>query len=132
MKQHAALGARIIASAELELKTASSFLRFAREIANYHHENWDGSGYPDQLVGTAIPLSARLMAVADVYDALISKRCYKPAFSHDDACEMIIAETGRKFDPVVINIFKQSAADFSAIAEQFKDSDPIPLDSVEL
>jgi putative two-component system response regulator len=132
MKQHAALGARIIASAELELKTASSFLRFAREIANYHHENWDGSGYPDQLVGTAIPLSARLMAVADVYDALISKRCYKPAFSHDDACEMIIAETGRKFDPVVINIFKQSAADFSAIAEQFKDSGPIPLDSVEL
>lgn len=121
MKTHAAIGATIIASAEASLETPSSFLRFAREIAHYHHENWDGSGYPAGLVGEAIPLSARLMAVADVYDALISKRCYKPPFSHQEACEIILSEKGRKFDPVIIEVFTQLSDQFRSIAIQFQD-----------
>jgi len=132
MKRHAELGGRIIASAEKRLETPSSFLRFAREIAHSHHENWDGSGYPDGLAGEAIPLSARLMAVADVYDALISRRCYKQPMSHGDAAAMILAESGRKFDPVVIAMFRQLADRFASIAAQFRDSDPHPLDAVVL
>jgi putative two-component system response regulator len=122
MKQHTVLGARIIASAERKLQTPSSFLRYAREIAHYHHENWDGSGYPDRLAGQAIPLSARLMAVADVYDALISKRCYKEAFDHETASRMIMAEEGRKFDPTVLEVFQSKADQFRAIAARFTDA----------
>lgn len=122
MKQHTVLGARIIESAERKLQTPSSFLRFAREIARHHHENWDGSGYPDRLAGRSIPLSARLMAVADVYDALISKRCYKEGFDHETATAMILAEEGRKFDPVIIEIFKLRADHFKAIAARFADT----------
>lgn len=121
MKQHAELGARIIASAELGLESPSSFLRYAREIAHHHHENWDGSGYPDGLAGETIPLSARLMAVADVYDALISKRCYKSAMSHDDAFALILEQCGRKFDPVIIDMFQQCSDQFASIARQFSD-----------
>lgn len=132
MKTHALLGARIIASAEQLLDTPSSFLRFAREIAHHHHENWDGSGYPDGLAGAAIPLSARLMAVADVYDALISKRCYKLPFSHAQACAFIEAEEGRKFDPVVVQAFRRLADQFAAIAAEFNDNDPVPLDTLVL
>jgi putative two-component system response regulator len=122
MKQHTVLGARIIASAEEKLATPSSFLRYAREIAHHHHENWDGSGYPEGLAGQAIPLSARLMAVADVYDALISKRCYKEALDHETATAMILAEEGRKFDPTVIDTFKLKLDEFRAIATQFSDA----------
>lgn len=122
MKRHAVLGATIIEQAEKQLSSPSNFLRFAREIAMHHHENWDGSGYPDGLAGEAIPLSARLMAVADVYDALISQRCYKPAFSHQDSTEMIIAKSGKKFDPVVIDVFQQIVDQFAAIAAEFHDN----------
>lgn len=121
MKTHAEIGAAIIASAEESLDSPSSFLRLAREIAHHHHENWDGSGYPAGLQGEAIPLSARLMAVADVYDALISKRCYKPPFSHRESCDMIISESGRKFDPTIIQIFERLTDQFAAIAEQYQD-----------
>lgn len=121
MKQHAELGARIIISAEEELKSPSSFLRYAREIAHHHHENWDGSGYPAGLAGETIPLSARLMAVADVYDALISRRCYKPPMSHDEACALIHQQCGSKFDPVVIAEFEQLHARFADIAREFAD-----------
>ncbi len=132
MKTHALLGARIIASAEQLLDTPSSFLRFAREIAHHHHENWDGSGYPDGLAGAAIPLSARLMAVADVYDALISKRCYKLPFSHEQACAFIEGEEGRKFDPVVVQAFRRLADQFAAIAAEFNDNAPVPLETLVL
>ena len=124
MKQHAVLGARIIASAEEGLESPSSFLRFAREIAHHHHENWDGSGYPDRLAGEAIPLSARLMAVADVYDALISRRCYKPPMTHTEACSLIIEQCGRKFDPVVIAMFRQLGDQFALIAREYSDHAP--------
>lgn len=127
MKQHAELGARIIISAEEGLESPSSFLRYAREIAHHHHENWDGSGYPAGLVGEAIPLSARLMAVADVYDALISRRCYKAPMEHEEACALILEQCGRKFDPVVIDMFRQQRDRFAAIAREFSDhASPAP------
>ncbi len=89
MKTHTTLGRNAILAAERMLQSPSSFLRYAREIAYSHQENWDGSGYPEGLVGPLIPLSARLMAVADVYDALISERVYKPAFPHEKAIQII-------------------------------------------
>lgn len=132
MKRHAGLGAGIISSAEQLLDAPSSFLRFAREIAHRHHENWDGSGYPDGLEGEAIPLSARLMAVADVYDALISKRVYKAPRSHAEACDFIINNAGRKFDPVVVEAFRSIADTFAAIASLYEDNANLQLESVVL
>lgn len=130
MKQHTVLGGRIIMSAERSLGTPSSFLRFAREIAHWHHENWDGTGYPDGLRGEGIPLSARLMAIADVYDALISRRCYKAAMGHDEAKMMILEQSGRKFDPVLVDVFCRNADQFKAIASEFSDSLLTNLDDV--
>ena len=120
MKTHAQLGADSLEIAEARLGT-NSFLRYAREIAAYHHEKWDGSGYPKGMKGDAIPLSARLMALADVYDALISKRVYKPAFDHDKAKSIIIDGDGSHFDPRVVAAFKACEADFIEIAIEYKD-----------
>ncbi|MEB3263384.1 MAG: HD domain-containing phosphohydrolase, partial [Synechococcus sp.] len=121
MKNHTVLGAGIITSAEEMLAAPSTFLHFAREIALHHHENWDGSGYPHGLCGEAIPLAARLMAVADVYDALISRRCYKPPFSHAEACDFIRSQEGKKFDPVVVQAFLRIEDHFAAIAAAHAD-----------
>jgi putative two-component system response regulator len=103
------------------LGKGNSFLQFAREIAYSHQEKWDGSGYPQGLAGDAIPVSARLMALADVYDALISKRVYKPAFAHEQAMEIILAGRGTHFDPDIVAAFEEIADAFQAIAQQFKD-----------
>jgi putative two-component system response regulator len=130
MKTHAVIGARIIASAEEWLAAPSSFLRFAREIAHHHHENWDGSGYPDGLAGEAIPLSARLMAVADVYDALICRRVYKLPFSHGDAQRFITEGSGQKFDPLLVQAFTRLAPRFAEIAETLRDPPASSLDEV--
>ena len=130
MKTHSLIGSRIIASAEEWLGTPSSFLRFAREIAHHHHENWDGSGYPDGLAGQAIPLSARLMAVADVYDALICRRVYKKPFSHADALLFIREGAGQKFDPLLVQAFERLAPRFAEIAEALGDRPPSGLDRV--
>ena len=124
MKTHTVIGARIIASAEEGLAAPSSFLRFARDIAHHHHENWDGSGYPDGLAGEAIPLSARLMAVADVYDALICQRVYKRPMSHADALAFITQQAGRKFDPLLVEAFTRLAPHFAEIAETLRDPPP--------
>ena len=126
MKMHAILGRDAIAAAEKLLDTPSSFLRYAREIAHYHQERWDGSGYPEGLAGTKIPIPARLMAVADVYDALISKRVYKPAFTHEKAVEIIREGRGRHFDPDVVDAFLEVTDDFRQIAAVFEDSDNDP------
>jgi putative two-component system response regulator len=123
MKTHTTLGRDAILAAEKLLDTPSSFLRFAREIAHYHQEKWDGTGYPDGLVGDRIPISARLMALADVYDALISKRVYKPAFPHSKAVEIIREGRGSHFDPDVTDAFLAIADSFQAIAERFTDSE---------
>jgi putative two-component system response regulator len=122
MKGHPSLGHDALLSAQTKAgETESSFLRIAREIAYGHHEKWDGSGYPQKLAGEAIPLSARLMAVADVYDALISRRCYKPAFPHQKAVDIITEGRGSHFDPDVVDAFLAIVDEFSAIAGRYAD-----------
>lgn len=123
MQTHATLGRDAIATAERQLGVDVDFLRVAKEIAYSHQEKWDGSGYPQGLAGEAIPLSARLMALADVYDALISHRIYKEAMSHEEAVAIIEAGRGRHFDPDVVEAFRAVADEFHAIAERFGDSD---------
>lgn len=98
------------------------FLSIAKEVAHWHHEKWDGSGYPDGLAGDAIPVPARLMAVADVFDALISARVYKPAMHHAEARDIIIAARGRHFDPDVVDVFLAGFDDFVAIAQRYVDA----------
>ena len=123
MKTHTTHGLTAIKAAEESLGVPSSFLRFAREIAYGHHEKWDGSGYPQGLSGDAIPLPGRLMAVADVYDALISQRVYKPAWSHERAIEAIVQGSGKHFDPDLVAALIPIAERFRDIAARFKDSE---------
>lgn len=124
MRRHCEYGRAAIATAEGELaEGGDSFLRFAREIAYSHHERWDGTGYPEGLAGEAIPVSARLMAVADVYDALISRRPYKPAFPHDQAVAMIAEGRGGHFDPEVADALVANADVFAEIARRFRDDE---------
>ena len=119
MKQHTTLGRDAIVQAENQCGMRVDFLRFAKEIAYSHHERWDGAGYPQGLAGDDIPLSARLMAIADVYDALISKRVYKPAFSHEEAVAIITAGRGTLFDPDISDAFIEIKDLFRTIAARF-------------
>lgn len=121
MKLHTVYGRDVIVSVEKQLRGSNAYLRYAREIAYSHQEKFDGSGYPEQLTGDAIPLAARLMAVADVYDALISRRAYKPAFSHEAALEIMRAGRGTHFDPDVLDAMLGTEQRFKAIAAQFND-----------
>jgi putative two-component system response regulator len=121
MKTHARIGAIAIMQAEKQLSSSDTFLSYAREIACHHHEKWDGSGYPEGLAREAIPVSARLMAIADVYDALISDRVYKRAFSHDKSIAIIREGSGRHFDPVAVDGLVAIADDMQEIAQSFKD-----------
>ncbi|MCH7371993.1 two-component system response regulator [Aeromonas sp. MR16] len=123
MMTHTTLGRDAIQRAEDQLGISVDFLRLAKEIAYSHQEKWDGSGYPQGLAGDAIPISARLMAVADVYDALISRRVYKPGMSHQEAVEIIRQGGGRHFDPDVCDAFLSAHEQFRAIAERFSDSE---------
>ena len=113
MQQHAAIGAEIIG------EHGDPLLQMARRIALTHHEKWDGSGYPDKLTKDAIPISARLMALADVFDALISARIYKPSFPYNKARDIIAAESGKHFDPDLVSEFLEGFDDFVAIAEKY-------------
>ena len=122
MKRHPILGAETIAVAESALGAKSSFLRYAREIAENHHEKWDGSGYPRGLRHEEIPLSGRLMAVADVYDALICKRVYKPAFDHQQARDIIVEGRGSHFDPELVDVFLAIEDEIKGIAADFADA----------
>ncbi|MBU3002303.1 HD domain-containing phosphohydrolase [Paraglaciecola arctica] len=99
----------------------NNFLRFAKEIAYGHHEKWDGSGYPQGLSGDDIPVSARLMALADVYDALISKRVYKPAFPHEKAVAIIEQGKGSHFDPEMVEAFLRIQESCYATAQKYAD-----------
>lgn len=123
MKTHSRLGSDAIAAAERHLGTKSSFLAMAGEIALSHHEKWDGTGYPLGLSGESIPLVARLMALADVYDALISKRVYKDAFSHEKAVSIILEGRGKHFDPQVVDAFEKVLDRFAELARQLPDSE---------
>lgn len=123
MKTHPALGCDALERAQKTAGETIEFLQVAKQIVYSHHEKWDGSGYPDQLAGTDIPLPARLMALADVYDALISQRVYKPGMSHIQAAKIICEGSGQHFDPDVVAAFMQLGQEFQAIAERFADSD---------
>ncbi len=122
MKTHAALGAQAIEQAERDIEQPVEFLAVAKEIAHWHHERWDGSGYPDNLAGDAIPVSARLMAVADVFDALITERVYKPAMSMEKAREIITQGRAKHFDPDVVDAFLQEFATFRDVASRYQDT----------
>ncbi len=119
MKTHAWLGSDAIEKAEADVKQPIGFLALAKEIAHWHHEKWDGSGYPDGLKGEEIPVSARLMAVADVFDALISPRVYKTGMSYDQAREIIAQGRGSHFDPDIVAAFLEDFGTMTAIADQF-------------
>lgn len=121
MKHHTTYGRDAITAAEASMDNADNFLIFAKEIAYSHHEKWDGSGYPEGLSGEDIPFSARLMAIADVYDALISKRVYKPPFSHEKAVGIILEGKGSHFDPEMVDCFIAIASQFDQIAQTYKD-----------
>ncbi|WP_460564247.1 HD domain-containing phosphohydrolase [Hydrogenophaga aquatica] len=123
MKTHTTLGRDAIANAEKSLGLQVAFLRIAKEIAYGHQEKWDGSGYPEGLRGDEIPVSARLMAVADVYDALISRRVYKDGMPHEQAVRIIVEGKGTHFDPDMVDAFVDIAEEFRAIALRFADSD---------
>jgi putative two-component system response regulator len=121
MKTHAKLGSDAIERAEKDAGGTADFLILAKDIAHWHHEKWNGSGYPDGLAGDVIPISARLMALADVFDALISKRVYKAAMSLDEARAIIIADRGRHFDPDIADGFVAAFDEFVAIAQRHRD-----------
>ncbi len=122
MKTHTTLGHDAIAHAEAALGTKVAFLSMAKEIALYHQEKWDGSGYPEGLAGDNIPLSARLMALADVYDALISRRVYKDGMPHEKAVDIIVQGRGSHFDPDMVDAFVSIQSEFQAIALRYADS----------
>ena len=114
IKTHAAEGEKIIDKIIME-SGDDIFLRYAKLFAGYHHERWDGEGYPYGLKGEAIPLQGRIMAIADVYDALVSQRPYKKAFPHSKAVEIINNNSGKQFDPVLIKIFQLCEKDFEKV-----------------
>lgn len=121
MKKHTIYGRDAIIAAEKTLEAPESFLCTARDIAYSHHEKWDGTGYPQGLKGDTIPLAARLMAIADVYDALITKRVYKNAMPHSEAVEIIQAGSGTHFDPEAVDAFLAIQDKFEAISRQFSE-----------
>jgi len=123
MKTHTTLGRDAIENALKRVGVHIPLLEIAKEIALSHQEKWDGSGYPEGLAGEAIPLSARLMAVADVYDALISRRVYKAPMSHEQASEIIAAGRGRHFDPDISDAFVVLEQQFRSISSRFDDQD---------
>jgi adenylate cyclase len=120
MKTHVEIGQEMITNA-MKVYDKNSFLNMASNIAYYHHERWDGSGYPHGLKGREIPIEAQLMALADVYDALISKRCYKEAFSFEMAEEIIEKESGKHFNPKIVKAFLLLKPKFREVANKFKD-----------
>ena len=119
MKTHAKLGSDAIEQAERDSARSVDFLDIAKEIAHYHHEKWNGQGYPAGLAGDDIPISARLMALADVFDALICKRVYKEAMSHEQAFAIIVKESGQHFDPDIVQAFIDNFARFQEIANNY-------------
>ena len=114
MKSHTVIGAEIIEKMEKNTRD-HDFIRYAKGFAEYHHEKWNGSGYPHKLEGLDIPLEGRLMAIVDVYDALVSDRPYKKAFSPENAEKIICKDSGSHFDPELVRMFKLVTNEFTVI-----------------
>ena len=121
MQSHTILGSNTINRIEHLLANETMFM-FAREIAEHHHERWDGTGYPHQLRGEEIPLTARIMTIADVYDALRSERPYKAPYSHEIAVRIIASGAGSQFDSALVNVFLELAPEFERISKLKKDT----------
>ena len=122
MKQHAQIGSDTL-DAALQTRPDAQFLKMARDIAHSHHEKFDGSGYPSGLKGQNIPLCGRIVALADVYDALTTKRVYKPAFSHEESRAIILEGSGKHFDPAIVDAFLESESKFVAVRQRFSDEE---------
>jgi putative two-component system response regulator len=123
MKTHTTIGLEAIEQAEKAMGKPMPYLQVAKDIAYSHQEKWDGSGYPQGLAGEAIPLAARLMTVADVYDALISTRVYKASVPHDEAVKTIFLGRAQHFDPDIVDAFIEIQDEFAAIAARFVDDE---------
>lgn len=121
MKNHTIIGYNLLSSKKLTLD--NTVLKYAKEITHYHHERWDGSGYPEGLSKEEIPFSARIMAIADVYDALVSKRIYKAPISHEEAVKIIFRDNRKSFDPILIDIFLNEHQKFRKIAKEYADKE---------
>jgi response regulator RpfG family c-di-GMP phosphodiesterase len=121
MKTHASLGEDVLRAAKVEDARHTKVLDTAIKIAGGHHESWDGSGYPRGLSGHDIPLPARIMALADMYDALVSERVYKGRWTHEQACAEICSLKGSRFDPAIVDAFLAEKEGFAQIAELYKD-----------
>jgi putative two-component system response regulator len=126
MKQHTVVGGQTL-DAALQAYPEAKYLQMARDIAWSHHEKFDGSGYPRGLAGDAIPLCGRIAALADVYDALTTKRVYKEAFSHQIAREIILDGSGKHFDPQIVDAFRRTEQEFIDVHDAFDDSESHPL-----
>lgn len=120
MQQHTLVGAECIRQIELRLGN-SNFLQTARKIALGHHERWDGSGYPSKIAGEDIPLAARIVAIADIYDALSAKRVYKDAYPHEKCVDIIRSEAGKHLDPAIVDVFLSIEGEIREIAQRFSD-----------
>jgi putative two-component system response regulator len=130
MQQHTLIGAKTL-EAVVELNPDAQYLRIARDIALTHHERFDGTGYPHGLKGEQIPLAGRITAIADVYDALTSKRVYKPAFSHETAVQLIREGRGAQFDPVLVDAFLHLQDDFQLVRARYEEI-ASPFDGIRL
>ena len=119
IKKHTTFGEKVILGIKEKTKD-SDFAEYARIFAISHHEKWDGSGYPNGISGEEIPLCGRIMAIADVYDALVSERPYKRAFTHEEALQIIVEGKGTQFDPVLIDLYEKIHPEFKKIAEETK------------
>jgi len=121
IKTHTTVGSHIIDSISENLPDNDMFLKYSKDICHYHHERWDGRGYPAGLNGEEIPLSARIISVVDVYDALVSPRCYKDPYSHDVSFEIITEGRGTQFDPDIVDLLPDVADKFKEIEEDHSD-----------
>ncbi len=118
MRTHTVIGGALLK--DIQERTGSSYLGLAYEVAKYHHEHWDGTGYPEGLQGEGIPLSARIVALADVFDALTAERCYKDAFAYDKAKAIVIEARGRHFDPMVVDAYLRHEEEWQAVLARYR------------
>lgn len=122
MKTHTTIGESVLSVANQQFKNKKTIIGTAIKIAGGHHEHWDGTGYPRGLVGEATPVAARIMSIADVFDALVSKRVYKKQWTHEQAVQEIISKKGILFDPIIVEAFVLEEGNFKEISEQYGDS----------
>jgi putative two-component system response regulator len=123
IRTHPVLGRDAIEQIRTSAGVSTEFLEVARDIAYSHHEHWDGQGYPQNLAGERIPLAARVMAIADAYDALTSVRVYRSGIAHDKAVQQIFQERASQFDPEMVDAFIEIQDEFAAIADRYADTD---------